>query len=58
MNTNQLKLRLELELDPEWASNQNEEEVVEFIRDKLSNSLGFRATVKGCKVARRKVRTG
>ncbi len=56
MDQNDLKFKVTLELDEQWASNRTEDEIVEFIRDKLSNSLGFRARVKRFKVARSKVR--
>lgn len=35
-----------LELDEEWASNQTADELIEYIKDRIHNSLGFRGQIK------------
>jgi len=46
MDNKQITVKVTLELDPKWASNLTREEVVEYIKSRLSSSLGFRGQVK------------
>ena len=49
----QIRFKVTLELDPKWASNQDNEEVAEYIRERLNSSLGFRGQVKKFKIVSR-----
>ncbi len=46
MDSNKIIIKMTLELDKTWASNHAKDELLEFIRDKVNTSLGFRGEVK------------
>ena len=46
MNKNDIILKVSLELDEKWASNFTREELLEYLKEKLNYSLGFRGEVK------------
>lgn len=50
MNKNQIKLAVTLALDEKWASNFSTEELLEYLKEKLNYSLGFRGQVKKLRV--------
>ena len=54
MDNSEIKVRVTLKLDEKWASNLSREELIEFIKVKLENSLGFRGRVEEVKVPGRK----
>ena len=40
-----------IKLDEKWANNLNEEELKEFIKLRVDNSLGFRGQVENVRVS-------
>lgn len=46
MNKKDLILKVSLELDEKWASNFSREELLEYTKERLNYSLGFRGEVK------------
>ena len=42
----QLNLKVKLELDDQWVSHQTHEELLEYIRERMNSSLGFRGQVE------------
>ena len=50
MNKNQIKLAVTLALDEKRASNFSTEELLEYLKEKLNYSLGFRGQVKKLRV--------
>ena len=46
MDSNQIRLKVTVELDEKWASNLSREEVLEYLKDRFNYSLGFRGWVK------------
>jgi len=46
MDRNKITFRVTLKLDEKWASNYSEEELVEYLEDRLNSSLGFRGEIK------------
>ena len=46
MTKNELTLRATLKLDEKWASNFTREELLEYLKEKLNYSLGFRGELK------------
>ena len=50
MNKNNLTLKVSLELDEKWASNFTTEELVEYLKERLNYSLGFRGNVKRLRI--------
>ena len=46
MDNRTMRMRLTVELDEEWASYLTREELADYLKDRLNNSLGFRAEVK------------
>ena len=53
-NKNQIKLAVTLALDEKWASNFSGEELLEYLKERLNYSLGFRGEVKRMTTPRRK----
>lgn len=45
MDNNEITVKVTLKLDEKWASDLSKKELIEFIRSKLSTSLGFRGQV-------------
>jgi flagellar basal body-associated protein FliL len=43
---NQISIKITLELHEEWANNHSKEELIDYIRDRLNSSFGFRGEVK------------
>jgi len=43
---NQITFKVTLNLDAHWASHASKEQLVEYIRDRLNSSLGFRGQVE------------
>jgi hypothetical protein len=35
-----------LELDEQWASNHTADELIEYVKDRMRSSLGFRGQIK------------
>lgn len=46
MSNNEVTLRVTLTLDEKWASHLTQDELAEYIRERLNSSLGFRGQVK------------
>ena len=46
MDENKITLRVTLVLDEKWASHLTRDELVEYIKERLNSSLGFRGNVK------------
>jgi len=42
----EIKLKLTLKLSEEWASNMSTEELINYIKDKLNESLRMRGQIK------------
>ena len=51
MDNNQIKVRVTLELNKNWAKNLSKEQLTEFIKVKFDTALGFRGQVETVKVA-------
>jgi hypothetical protein len=49
----EITLKATLQLDENWASNQTTEEMVEHLRARLNNSLGFRGQIKKLRLVSR-----
>jgi hypothetical protein len=49
----QLTFRVTVELDEKWASNQTTDEVIEYIKQRMNSSLGFRGQIRKFSVVRR-----
>ncbi len=43
---NEMRLKVQLELDEQWASNHDNAELIEFLKHSLNTTLGFRGEVK------------
>ena len=50
MNDNRTTAKVTIKLDEKWANNLNEEELKEFIKLRVDNSLGFRGQVKNVRI--------
>ena len=53
MENTEVKLKVTLELDQEWAGHHSSEEVMEFIKHKMDYILGFRGRIKRLKPVKR-----
>ena len=53
MKPGEVKLRMTLKLDEKWASNFTQEELAEYLKDRLNSSLGFRGQVRRLSTAKR-----
>ena len=53
MSSRQIILKLTLELEDKWARQMSAEELVEYIKERLNSSLGFRGQVKKFRVLTR-----
>jgi hypothetical protein len=53
MDNNHITFKVTLTLDEEWSSNQSQDEVIAYIRDRLDTTLGFRGEVKKLRVVKR-----
>jgi len=49
----EIRVKAVLELDEKWANNQTTEELVEYLRARVNNSLGFRGQIKKLKLVNR-----
>ena len=56
MANKQITVKVTLELDEKWASNLTTKEVVEYIKTRLSSSLGFKDQLKKFTVVSGKAR--
>ena len=56
MSDRQVTFKVTLELDEKWASNHTSDEVVDYIKQRMNSSLGFRGQVKKFSVVAGKVR--
>lgn len=56
MDNNQIAFKGTLEVDGKWASNFSREELLEYLKERLNYSLGFRGEVKKLSVSRQKLR--
>ena len=54
MDNKQIILKVTLELDEKWASNFTREELLEYLKERLNYSLGFRGHVKRMTTPRQK----
>ena len=45
MDKNVIAFRVTLKLDEKWASNHSEEDLVEHVKHRLNNVMGFRGQV-------------
>ena len=50
---NDIRVKVKVRLDEQWASNHADEYLVEFLEQSLNTALGFRGEVKGLKIVRR-----
>jgi len=50
MNDNQPTAKVTIKLDGKWAHHLNEQELTEFIKLRVDNSLGFRGQVKNVRI--------
>ena len=46
MDKSEITFKVTLKLDEKWASNREQEEVVESIKDRFDTCLGFRGGIK------------
>lgn len=46
MQNIEIKFKATLLLDERWASNHTTEELIEYIKDRIDSSLGFRGQIK------------
>lgn len=46
----EIQLEVMLELDEMWASNQTADELIDYIRDRMDSSLGFRGQIRSLNV--------
>jgi hypothetical protein len=53
MERRQVIFKVVLELDEKWAAQLTKEELLEYIRERLNSSLGFRGQVKRFRVVSR-----
>jgi len=51
MNDNRTTAKVTIKLDEKWANNLREEELKEFIKLRVDNSLGFRGQVENVRVS-------
>jgi len=42
----EIKFKATLQLDEKWASNHTTEELIEYIKERINSSLGFRGQIK------------
>ena len=49
----EMKFRGTLQLDEKWASNHTTEELIEYIKERINSSLGFRGQIKRLSVVTR-----
>lgn len=50
MRNIEIQLEVMLELDEMWASNQTADELIDYIRDRMDSSLGFRGQIRSLNV--------
>ena len=53
MERRQVIFKVALELDEKWAAQLTKEELLEYIKERLNSSLGFRGQVKRYRVVSR-----
>ena len=53
MERRQVIFKVVLELDEKWAAQLTKEELLEYIKERLNSSLGFRGQVKRFRVVSR-----
>lgn len=53
MKKHEITFKVKVKLDDVWANNHTEEELAEYLRDRLETSLGYRATIKKFEVVKR-----
>jgi hypothetical protein len=46
MHNIEIKFKVTLELDEKWASNQTMDELIEYVKNRMNSSLGFRGQIK------------
>lgn len=46
MRNIEITLKVTLELDEKWASNQTIDELTQYIKERMNSSLGFRGQIK------------
>jgi hypothetical protein len=46
MHDIEVTFEVTLELDEQWASNQTADDLIEYIKDRMHSSLGFRGQIK------------
>lgn len=53
MHDIQLTFKVTVELDEKWASNQTTDDLIDYIKQRMNSSLGFRGQIKKFSVVRR-----
>ncbi len=46
MDKKEITVKVTLELDEKWVSNLSPEEIVEYVKERVNSSLGFRGQIK------------
>ena len=46
MHNIEVTFEVTLELDEQWASNHTADELIEYVKDRMRSSLGFRGQIK------------
>ena len=50
----EIKLRVTLTLDEKWARNHTQEELADYIKERMNSSLGFRGQIKKFAIAKKR----
>lgn len=53
MHNIEITFGITLELDEKWASNYTTDELIEYIKNRMHSSLGFRGQIKRLRVVNR-----
>lgn len=48
-----IKVTVTIEVDEQWASNQGREALIDYLKNKLNSTLGFRGQVKRFRIVGR-----
>ena len=52
MESNEVRLRVTLNLDGKWSTLMSEEELTDYLKTRMNSSLGFRGQVKKLKLVK------
>lgn len=58
MDNGKITFRMTLSLDKEWAENQDSDELIDFVKNRLDYTLGFRGRIKSIRVVRNSTVSG